>query len=281
MSIAEALFYGLLQGIAEFLPISSSGHLALAHNFFGTEGESNLAFDVLLHLATLFAVVIVYYKEIFLIIRGFFSLLGKLFTGRLWGEKKEEMEFGERLFLMLCLSTLPLIPIALLSDRVEAIGTFSWLVGLLLIVNGVMLWLSDRLAAGKLTLEHAGWLRPFLIGCVQMFGVLPGISRSGSTITGGRFCGLTREDAVRFSFLMAIPAILGACVLELPEFFSGGIDSALAVPCAVGALTALVVGLGAIRLLQFFSRKKGFTVFSVYTILIGVAAIVADLIRAF
>lgn len=278
MSILEAFFYGLLQGIAEFLPISSSGHLALAHNFFGAESENALAFDVLLHLATLFAVVIVYHREIFLIIRGFFSLLGKLFTGRLWGEKKEELDFGERLFLMLCLSALPLIPIALFSDRVEAIGKFSWVVGLLLIVNGVMLWLSDRLAAGKLTLERAGWLRPFLVGCVQIFGVLPGISRSGSTITGGRFCGLTREDAVRFSFLMAIPAILGACVLKLPDFFSGGVDPAMAAPCAVGSLTALVVGLGAIRLLQFFSRKKGFTVFSVYTILIGVAAIIADLV---
>lgn len=278
MSTLEAFFYGLLQGIAEFLPISSSGHLALAHNFFGAEGENDLAFDVLLHLATLFAVVIMYHREIFLVIRGFFSLLGKLFTGKLWGEKKEELDFGERLFLMLCLSALPLIPIALVSDRVEAIGKFSWVVGILLIVNGGMLWLSDRLAAGKLTLEHAGWLRPFLVGCVQIFGVLPGISRSGSTITGGRFCGFTREDAVRFSFLMAIPAILGACVLKLPDFFSGGVDAAMAAPCAVGSLTALVVGLGAIRLLQFFSRKKGFTVFSVYTILIGVAAIIADLV---
>lgn len=278
MTTIEAFFYGLLQGIAEFLPISSSGHLSLAHNFFGTESADNLAFDVLLHLATLFAVVIVYHREIYLVIRGFFSLLGKLFTGKLWGEKKQELEFGERLFLMLCLSTVPLIPIALISDSVETIGKFSWVVGLLLIINGTMLYLSDRLAAGKLTLERAGWLRPFLVGCVQIFGVLPGISRSGSTITGGRLCGFTREDAVRFSFLMAIPAILGACVLKLPDFFSEGVDSAMVAPCIVGAVTALVVGLGAIRLLQFFSRKKGFTVFSVYSVLIGVAAIIADLV---
>ena len=275
MGNLQAFFYGLLQGIAEFLPISSSGHLALAHNFFGTAEADNLAFDILLHLATLFAVLIMLRREVFLVIRGFFSLLRKLFTGKLWGQKKEQLAFDERLFLMLCLSTLPLIPIALLSDRVGAIGKCSWLVGLLLLFNGGMLWLSDRLASGKLTLENAGWLRPFLVGCVQVFGVLPGISRSGSTITGGRLCNFTREDAVRFSFLMSIPAILGACVLDLPEFFADGIEIA---PCLIGSLTAFVVGLGAIRLLQFFSRKKGFTVFSVYSVLVGIAAIVADLV---
>lgn len=275
MSNLQAFFYGLLQGIAEFLPISSSGHLALAHNFFGAAEADNLAFDILLHLATLFAVLIMFRREVFLVICGFFSLLRKLFTGRLWGQKKEELIFSERLFLMLCLSTLPLIPVALLADRVGAIGKFSWLIGILLIINGGMLWLSDRLATGKLTLERAGWLRPFFVGCVQIFGVLPGISRSGSTITGGRLCNFTREDAVRFSFLLSMPAILGACVLDLPDFFADGVEIA---PCLIGALTAFVVGLGAIRLLQFFSRKKGFTVFSIYSVLIGVAAIVADLV---
>ena len=275
MSNLQAFLYGLLQGIAEFLPISSSGHLALAHNFFGAAEADNFAFDILLHLATLFAVLIMFRREVLCVIRGFFSLLHKLFTGRLWGQKKTELNFNERLFLMLCLATLPLIPIALLSDRVGAIGKYSWLIGLLLIFNGGMLWLSDRLTAGKLTLEHAGWLRPLLVGCVQIFGVLPGISRSGSTITGGRFCHLTREDAVRFSFLMSIPAILGACVLDLPDFFADGVDIA---PCLIGSLTAFAVGLGAIRLLQFFSRRKGFTVFSVYSVLIGIAAIVADLV---
>ncbi len=274
MGVLESIFYGLLQGIAEFLPISSSGHLALAHNFFGAEGEEYLAFDILLHLATLFAVLIMYRMEVWLIIKGFFTLMGKLFTGKI---KKSPLEFGERLFLMLCVASIPLVPAALLSDYVEAASGISWLIGCLLIFNGCMLWCSDRLAAGKIDLETAGWLRPFLVGCVQMAGVLPGISRSGSTITGGRLCGFTREDAVRFSFLMSMPAILGACVLELPDFFSEGVPAELVVPCIAGALTAFVVGLGAIKLLQFFARKKGFTVFSVYTALVGFAAIVADL----
>jgi len=274
MSILEAVFYGLLQGIAEFLPISSSGHLALAHNFFGAEEASYLAFDILLHVATLLAVAIVYHKELWLVIKGFFTLCGKLFSGKL---KKETLDFGERLFLMLCIATVPLVPAALLSDYVKAINGTSWLIGLLLIFNGGMLFVSDRLAKGNIKLENAGWLRPFVIGCVQMLGVMPGISRSGSTITGGRLCGLTREDAVRFSFLMSVPAILGASVLELPDFFASGMEQSLVLPCIIGSITALVVGLGAIKLLQFFSQKKGFTVFSIYTVLIGAAAIIADL----
>lgn len=275
MSILEAVLYGLLQGIAEFLPISSSGHLALAHNFFGAAEADYLAFDILLHLATLLAVALMYRRELWLVVKGFFTLTGKLFTGKL---KKEALTFGERLFLMLCLATLPLVPVALLSDYVEAVNGTSWLIGLLLIINGCMLFMSDRLSQGTVTLEKAGWLRPFAVGCVQMLGVLPGISRSGSTITGGRLCGLTREDAVRFSFLMSVPAILGASVLELPDFFAGGIDQALVLPCIIGSLTAFAVGLGAIKLLQFFARKKGFTVFSIYTVLIGAAAIIADIL---
>lgn len=275
MGIFEAVLYGLLQGIAEFLPISSSGHLALAHNFFGAQDAEYLAFDILLHLATLLAVAIVYHKELWLVIKGFFSLCGKLFTGKL--KKGVVLDPSEKLFLMLCIATVPLVPMALFSDKFEILNGTSWIIGLLLIFNGCMLWLSDRISAGKITLENAGFLRPLLIGCVQMCGVLPGISRSGSTITGGRLCGLTREDAVRFSFLMSVPAILGACVLELPDFFAGGIESGLVLPCIVGSLTALVVGLGAIKLLQFFSKRKGFTVFAVYSVLIGIAAVVADL----
>lgn len=274
MSIWEAVCYGILQGIAEFLPISSSGHLALAHNFFGTEGVDQLAFDVLLHLATLLAVLIVYRREVLLMFCGFGSLMRKLFTGKL---TRTPLEFSERLFLMLCVATIPLVPVALLSDRVELLGNYSWVVGLLLLFNGAMLWFSDRISSGKYQLSNLGLARPFVIGCIQMFGVLPGISRSGSTITGGRLCGLTPEDSVRFSFLMAIPAILGACVLKLPDFFADGIQSDLVAPCILGALVALVVGLGAIKLLQFFSRKKGFTVFSIYSILVGAAAIIADL----
>jgi undecaprenyl-diphosphatase len=128
------------------------------------------------------------------VIVGFFTLVGKLFSGKL---KKEPFAYGEKLFLMLCIATVPLIPMVILADYVEAVNGISWLIGLLLIFNGFMLWLSDRLEQGKIQLENAGWLRPLLVGCIQLLGVFPGISRSGSTITGGRLCGFTREDAVQ------------------------------------------------------------------------------------
>ena len=136
MSILEAIFYGLLQGVAEFLPISSSGHLALAHNFFGAEDGGYLAFDILLHLATLLAVFIMYRREVLQVIVGFFTLMGKLFSGKL---KKEPFAYGEKLFLMLCIATVPLVPMVILADYVEAVNGISWMIGLLLIFNGFML----------------------------------------------------------------------------------------------------------------------------------------------
>ena len=276
MSIIEATLYGIIQGIAEFLPISSSGHLALAQNFFGTEAENGFAFNIALHLATLLSVCVVFRKDVFALIKGFFSLVKKLFTGRL----KQGLDSGERLFLMLCVATLPLIPVKLLGldETVEEISTVSWIIGILLIINGTLLFVSDRLKQTELKAENGGYLRPLGVGIVQaLIGIMPGISRSGSTITGGRIFGFTREEAVRLSFLMSIPAILGACVTELPDLFSEGMSADMLVPVIVGATVAAAVGFFAIKLLQYISKNKGFTVFSVYSVIIGASAIIADL----
>ncbi|MBQ5837256.1 MAG: undecaprenyl-diphosphate phosphatase [Clostridia bacterium] len=276
MSVLEAIIYGIIQGIAEFLPISSSGHLALAQNFFGTDTEHGFAFNIALHLATLLSVCVVFRKDVLALIKGFFSLVKKLFTGRI----KEGLESGERLFLMLCVATLPLIPVKLLGldETVEAISSVSWIIGALLIFNGAMLFVSDRLKQTDLSAERGGYLRPLGVGVVQaLIGIMPGISRSGSTITGGRIFGFSREEAVRFSFLMSIPAILGACVTELPDLFSEGMSIDMLLPILVGAAVAAIVGFFAIKLLQYISKNKGFAVFSVYCVIIGVAAIVADI----
>lgn len=278
LGILEAVIYGIIQGVAEFLPISSSGHLALAHNFFGTNTENALAFDIMLHLATLVSVCVVFRKDIAALFSGFFSLLRKLFTGRL---RAEGLSAKERLFLYVCVATLPLIPVKLLGldDSVEAISRMSWLIGVLLIINGLMLFASDRVSRGGSTPENGGWLRALGVGIVQaVFGILPGISRSGSTITGGRIFGYTREEAVRFSFLLSLPAILGACVTKLPDLFSSGTGAELYAPIAAGSVTAAVVGFFAIKLLQYLSANKGFTFFAVYCPLVGAAAIIADLI---
>lgn len=277
MGILEAIIYGIIQGVAEFLPISSSGHLALAQNFFGTETENGFAFSVALHLATLVSVCVVFRADILVLIKGCFSLIKKLFTGKL----KQGLDKGEKLFLMLVVATLPLVPVKLLGldDAVEALSGISWAIGILLIINGVMLFVSDRLKAKNITAENGGFLRPLGVGVVQaIFGIMPGISRSGSTITGGRVFGFSREEAVRFSFLMSIPAILGACVFEIPDMFSEGVGSELLVPLLAGAVTAAVVGFFAIKLLQYLSANKSFAVFAIYSVIVGAAAIIADLV---
>lgn len=279
MSILEAIIYGIIQGISEFLPISSSGHLALAHNFFGVSDKSYLAFDVLLHLATLLAVCIVYRKDVWLIIKGFFTLLGKLFSGKIFKSNvRKNLKYGEKLFLMLLIATIPLVPISFLADRVEYIQKYSWVIGLLLIINGGMLYISDKFAKHKETLMQSDYQKPFYIGLFQVFGILPGISRSGSTITGGLVFGLDRKDAVKFSFLMSLPAILGACVLKLPDFFSEGMTEELVLPCITGAVTAAIVGFLAIKLLQYIAKNKSFGIFSIYCVIVGITAIAADIL---
>ena len=278
MGFFEAIIYGIIQGVAEFLPISSSGHLALAHNFFGTADEKDLAFgfDILLHFGTLVAVFIVYHKDIWLLIKGFFSLMKKLFSGRI----KEGLEYGEKLFLMLALSSVVLVPVAFFSDKVEALSGVSWAIGLLLIVNGVMLLVSDKLNRASFTLEKAPVRKALYIGLFQVFGVLPGISRSGSTITGGLFNNLERKDAIKFSFLMSIPTILGANLLSLIKYDGNFFADVSLGPCVAGVLTALVTGIGAIKLLQYLAKNKSFGIFSVYCLAVGVAAIAADILIA-
>lgn len=277
MSIFDGILYGIIQGIAEFLPISSSGHLALINAMFGGEG-SNFTFEILLHMATFFAVCIMYYKDVWTVIKSIFSLLKKLFTGRI----KEGLDSGEKLFLMLCITTLPLVFIALVDQVInfeDALRNYLWVIGMLLIINGVILFVGDRMGKGTLTVEEFTYKNTVFVGLMQMFSVLPGISRSGTSITGGVAFGLKREEAVRFSFLMSLPAVFGATVLELPEFFRGGIDSAETVPVIVGALTALIVGMGAIKLLQIIAKKDKFGFFAMYCILVGITAIVFDILR--
>ena len=275
MGVLEAIIYGIIQGIAEFLPISSSGHLALAQNFFGTETENGFTFNIALHLATLVSVCVVYRADILMLIKGCFSLIKKLFTGKL----KQGLDKGERLFLMLVIATLPLVPVKLLGldDAVEALSGISWAIGALLIFNGIMLFVSDRLPKKDFTTENGGFLRPLGVGVVQaLLGVMPGISRSGSTITGGRIFGFSREEAVRFSFLMSIPAILGALVLDIKDMFTMASDTLSPLPVAVGMITAAVSGYFAIKFLLRLVEKSKLSYFSIYCVVAGIFAIILN-----
>ena len=191
---------------------------------------------------------------------------------RVFGRGKAQKSDEETLFLLLCVASLPLLPASLFADAIGRLGEHLFAVGVLLLCNGILLLLSDALPVGTRAPERLGWLRALFVGCTQAFGVLPGISRSGATITGGRIAGLSGENAVRFSFLLSLPAVLGASVLELPAFFAHGIGRDTVLPCFAGFLTAFLVGLGAIKLLRLVAEKKGCTFFGSYTIALGLIA---------
>ncbi len=271
MSIWEAIFYGIIQGLTEFLPVSSSGHLAMLQNILGFGQEMDaVAFNVLLHLGTLIAVFAVYYKDIFGLVKAFFSLCGKLFRGNF---KMSQYALHEKLVVYIIIGTIPLIPMILIEDYLDMVSGYLVIIGALLIFNGLVLMISDKLSRGNKTLDEMKPKNAILIGLCQAVALLPGISRSGSTITGGLLNGLERPDAVRFSFLLSIPAILGASVLKLPEFFAEIPDSKTLAVYMVGAAVSAVVGICAIKLLSYISKKSNFRIFSYYCFAAGVFAV--------
>ena len=282
MTIWESIIYGIIQGLTEFLPVSSSGHLALLQAIFGNDfGDNSLSFSVLLHLGTLLAVFIVYAKDIWELICSFFTLCGKLLHKK---HKLSDFTVSERMVIFVLIATLPLIPAALLDKLVAAISGYVWAVGIILILNAVMLYMSDRLAKENVYPEDVKPRNALFVGIIQVFAILPGLSRSGSTITAGLSQGFCREYAVKFSFILSIPAILGACVLELPDFISetaSNGDTALFLTYLAGALAAMIVGILAIKLLIMISKKSNFRVFSYYCGAVGALALVFGLINLF
>jgi len=272
MSVLSAIFYGIIQGLTEFLPVSSSGHLAIAHGIFGTgEGSERFTFDILLHLATLVAVFIVYWRDILPLVPACFRVIGKVFRGKL---RLSDYDEHERLFVYLVIATLPLVAAVFLNDKVELIGCYPKIVGGILILNGAVLYLSDRIGKGDRSLDNMKPKNALAVGLCQLCAIVPGLSRSGSTITGGRLCGFTREFAVKFSFILSIPAILGANLFEIPEMMNHPVPSSDIPAYALGMLAAALTGIAAMKLLSFVSKKSNFRLFSIYCVVVGVIAVV-------
>lgn len=274
MTVLKAFILGLIQGISEFLPISSSGHLSIAGYLMGMDPEASnlLSFNILLHVATLVAVFIVYRNDILEMIKAFFSMIKDIFTGK--GLRLKEFLY-RRLIVMLIAATIPAVFAALLlGDIIESPAL--WQIGTFLIITAVLLFLSERLSGGKIQLEEMSVKRAFLVGCFQGLGTLPGISRSGSTIVGGLFCNLDKKTAVRFSFLMSIPAILGALVLDIKDMISAPSQTLSFMPVFVGMITAAVSGYFSIKLLLKIVEKSKLSYFSIYCIAAGIFAIILN-----
>lgn len=273
----EAVFYGILQGLSEFLPISSSGHLAIAQEFLGSEldVDGRLGFNVLLHLATLLAVLLVYRRDAAALVKGSFTLGLKIFKGR---GRWSCLNADERLALCALTATLMMIPAAFLDDALGALSSSLLAVGICLVLNSVILWFSDVLGRSDKDISKLTPKNAFLTGLCQLLALMPGISRSGTTVTGMLWQNFDRESAVRFSFIMSIPAILGACALELPETFSQQVTKSELLVYAIGALAAAITAILAMKLLGYISKKSNFRIFSYYCAALGLAAAVKALL---
>lgn len=269
----KSIALGLLQGIAEFLPISSSGHLDIAQHFMGME-EAPLFFNVLLHFATFFSIILVYRKTVLELIVEFFKLIGDLCTGKF---KWKESSQIRRMLIFIIIATLPLFVVVPFNDYLEPLNSNMYFVGGALLVTAILLFTSDKVAS-KATRpeEKVTLLDSLIVGLGQTCALVPGLSRSGTTISTGIFLGIDREYAVRFSFLMSLPAVLGATVLELADAVETGIT--FKPEYALGMVVAFVSGIFAIKLVNMLVKKNKFGYFAYYCAAAGIVTILATII---
>lgn len=277
MTFLSSFLLGLVQGIAEFLPISSSGHLAIAQNLLGMSDAGTVPefFDVLLHLGTLVAVFVAYWADIKDMVLEFFRGAGDL----IHHSTPNPVPPARRLILLIILGTLPLFVVLPVKDAVQSLSNSMVFIGAALIVTGVLLFVSDRVKKGRKNERTATWLDVLIVGLGQAIATMPGISRSGMTITTGCFVGFERKFAVRFSFLLSIPAVIGANILSLADAAKAGINWAEVPVYLVGVVTAAVVGYLCIRLLRFIADRGKFGAFAYYCWAVGVLTLVLNVIK--
>lgn len=277
MTFLSSFLLGLVQGIAEFLPISSSGHLAIAQNLLGMSDAGTVPefFDVLLHLGTLVAVFVAYWADIKDMVLEFFRGAGDL----IHHSTPNPVPPARRLILLIILGTLPLFVVLPVKDAVQSLSNSMVFIGAALIVTGALLFVSDQVKKGRKNERTATWLDVLIVGIGQAIATMPGISRSGMTITTGCFVGFERKFAVRFSFLLSIPAVLGANILSLADAAKAGINWAEVPVYLVGVVTAAVVGYLCIRLLRFIADRGKFGAFAYYCWAVGVLTLVLNVIK--
>ena len=277
MSLLSAILLGLVQGVTEFLPISSSGHLAIAEQLLSFTGASNVPefFDVLLHLGTLVAVFVAYWEDIKSMVLEFFCGVRDIKNH----STPSPLPPARRMILLIIVATLPLFAILPIKDTVEGLANNLYFVSIALIGTGFLLFASDRVKKGRKTEKTATMTDALIVGLGQAVATCPGISRSGTTITVGCFVGYERAFAVRFSFLMSIPAILGANILSLKDAFEAGIIWGDVPMSLVGVAVAAVSGYACIRLLKMIAAKGKFGAFAYYCWAVGALTLIMTMVR--
>lgn len=286
MTVIESILLGVVQGITEFLPVSSSGHLAILQNIFHVETNGSMLFDIMLHLGTLVAVFIVYWKDIWSMIKEAIFMLGDIFlnlrTFILNRIHKTSLKYKRivhnnyRKFVVLILvSTVPTGIIGVLGKDLISDASETLLIpGICLLITGVLLLIADLAKEGRKKPKDVSYGNGLIIGAAQGLATLPGLSRSGTTIAACILCGLDRRFAVKYSFILSIPAILGAAVLEIKDVVAEPIAMGQIGIYAVGMVFSAVVGYICIKTMLVVVRNKKFKYFSYYCFIVGVVAIV-------
>ena len=278
MTISSAIILGIVQGVAEFLPISSSGHLAVLQNLFDlSAGEDHLFFDVLLHLGTLISICVCYWGDIVAMVREVFIVLR---GGRRADGTPVQGHLGAaRLFLMIVVGTLPLFLVLPINDKVEELYYITPFIGAALLLTGCVLFVSDKMTPGTRTERNMRFRDALTIGLCQCVATIPGLSRSGTTITAGIATGLDRTFAMKYSFLLSLPAVLGANLLSfIKAIGEERIEASLIPAYLLGMLAAMLSGIAAISLMKLIAKKSKFGWFAYYCWGAGVLTIILSLI---
>lgn len=265
MQIIEPAIFGAVQGLAEFLPISSSGHLLLLHSVTHFSIGSDLAFDVALHVGTLVALIVYFWRD-------FLRILGAwLSSFRRWNVRTDA---NQRLAWLLVLASIPgALAGAALESKAETVFRTPALTALVMIVVGIILWAVDRFVVQRDGVESVGWKQALLIGVAQAVAIVPGVSRSGATIALGRAMKMTREAAARFSFYMSAPIIAGAVAKKAFELRDVSFSSQQRWDFLIGAVVAAIVGYLAIRILLRFISRHSYSIFMWYRVALGIVVL--------
>ena len=274
MTYLHAVLLGLVQGITEFFPISSSGHLSLLQAIFHIE-EADLFFDVLLHFGTLIALIAVYRREVAAILQGGLGLVG---IGPDKGKITPRNADRRRMAFFIITGTVPILLALPLRPVAEHVSAHPALVSLMLMVTGGILYLSDRFSHGTQGLREASAWKTVLVGVSQAVSVIPGISRSGATISAGMLLGFRRSFALHYSFLLSVPAVLGAVIVSLAGALKTGIQTELLPKYLCGMLASAISGYFSIRLLRYLAARGNFGVFAYYCWGAGLVALALSLV---
>lgn len=277
MDLLSTLIQAVVQGLAEFIPVSSSGHLSLVQHFFGIRGDESIVLSVALHVGTLVAVFIAFWPTIAALLREFFLTIRDVFTGKFkWSEMNED----RRLLMMLVIACVPLIPFYIIKEPLKQIASDNDIVleGIAFLFTALALTVADKCVKGHKTPKDITVKNSLTVGLAQCVALVPGVSRSGMTISSGLLSGFSRETAVKFSFILGIPAIIGGSASELIEVVGGNVEINWPI-VLIGMAVAAVVGFLSIKMVQWIVKTDKFRIFAIYTFALGIIVVILGILE--